>query len=136
MKLQQVQVTRLVALGVVVLLEGVALLSAVLHVEILPLPPGTYARIVSVAVFVLPSLVGLLARRLEAALLLASLPFWVLGVVYLAVFSPVWYLDLVQLGILIERVATTTVLLALASMLGWLLQRVLRGNAVSALSAR
>ncbi len=136
MQMQQGQLIRLIALGVAVVLEGVVLLSAVLHVQILPLPDNIYPSVISVAAFVLPPAVGLLARRLEAALLLAALPFWVLGVVYLAVFSPVWYLDLVQIGVLVERVASTTILLFALSILGWLLQRVLRGNTVSALKVR
>jgi hypothetical protein len=136
MQMQQSQLIRLIVLGVAVVLEGIVLLSAVLQVQLLPLPDTLYPSVVSVAVFVLPSLVGLLARRLEAALLLAALPFWVLGVVYLAVRSPVWYLDLVQIGVLVERVASTTILLFLVSLLGWLLQRVLRGNAVSAVKVR
>jgi hypothetical protein len=136
MQMQQSQLIRLIVLGVAVVLEGIVLLSAVLQVQLLPLPDTLYPRVVSVAVFVLPSLVGLLARRLEAALLLAALPFWVLGVVYLAVFSPIWYLDLVQIGVLVERVASATILLFLVSLLGWLLQRLLRGNTVSALKVR
>jgi hypothetical protein len=136
MQTQQGRPIRLIVLGVVVVLEGIVLLSAVLQVQILPLPDTLYPRVISVAVFVLPSVVGLLTQRLEAALLLAALPFWVLGIVYLAVRSPVWYLDLVQIGILVERVASTTVLLFLVSLLGWLVQRVLRGNTVSALQAR
>ncbi len=136
MQMQQGQLIRLIALGVAVVLEGVVLLSAVLHVQILPLPDNIYPSVISVAAFVLPPVVGLLARRLEAALLLAALPFWVLGVVYLAVFSPVWYLDLVQIGVLVERVASATILLFALSILGWLLQRVLRGDTVSAFKVR
>ena len=136
MQMQQGQLIRLIALGVVVVLEGVVLLSAVLHVQILPLPGNIYPGVISAAAFVLPPVVGLLARRLEAALLLAALPFWALGVVYLTVRAPVWYLDLVQIGVLVERVASTSVLLFALSILGWLLQRVLRGNTVSALKVR
>ena len=136
MQMQQGQLIRLIALGVAVVLEGVVLLSAVLQVQILPLPDNIYPSVISVAAFVLPPVVGLLARRLEAALLLAALPFWVLGVVYLTLRPELWYLDLVDIGVLVERVASTTILLFALSIVGWLLQRVLRGNTVSALKVR
>jgi hypothetical protein len=128
MKMPRNETIRLSALGVLVLLEGLALVSAILHISLLPLPESAYAPVVSVAVFVLPSAVGLLSRRLEAALLLAAVPFWALGAVYLTLRAPIWELGLVQLGILIERAASATILLGILSLLGWLLRRVIPGT--------
>jgi hypothetical protein len=92
------------------------------------LPIGTvYGNIVSVAVFVLPTVIGLLARRFEAAILLAVLPFWLIAVVYLARYAPPWNLDLFSLGPLAGRVAAATFLLGGLGFLGWLLRRALFG---------
>jgi hypothetical protein len=129
------EVPRLAALGLAVLLEGVAILSAVLQSSLLPL--GTvYPHVISVAVFVLPSLVGLLAQRLEVAILLAELPLWTLAVVYLATRAPLWTVDLLQLGVLAGRVAGVTFLLGGLSVLGWLLRRVILGQTIGIARAR
>lgn len=123
-KAQRGDTLRLVALGAAVLLEAVALLSVVLQSAILPplVGSGIYPNVISVAVFILPSLVGLLSYRLPTALLLGILPFWALAVVYLAVFAPIYVIDLIQLGVLAERVAATSVLLLVLSALGWILR--------------
>lgn len=134
MNMEQGQLARLVALGVTVLLEGFAVLSVVLQVAFFPL--GIYPNIVSVAVFVLPSLVGLLSRRLEVALLLAVAPFWTLAVIYLAIFKPVWDLDLLQLGVLASRVASLTILLGALGALGWLVRRVAMERMATAMKVR
>ena len=121
---------RLVALGAVVLLEGGAVVSAVLRAAV-PLGVFIYPNILSVAVFLLPTAVGLLSRRLEVAILFAILPFWALALVYLAVFAPVWNVDLFQLGVLASRVGGSSVLLGVLGSLGWLLRRVLQGRGIS-----
>ena len=121
---------RLAALGFVVLLEGGAVISAVLRAQV-PLCVFIYPNILSVAVFVLPTVVGLLSRRLEVAILFAILPFWALALVYLAIFAPVWNVDLFQLGILASRVGGSSVLLGVLGSLGWMLRRVLRGGGLS-----
>jgi hypothetical protein len=138
MKRQDGDTLRLVALGAAVLLEAVALLSVVLQSAILPptLGSGIYPNVVSVAVFVLPSLVGLLSRRLATALLFGILPFWALAVVYLAVFAPIYVIDLIQLGVLAERVAATSILLAVLAALGWVLRSVLFPQTTSTLGRR
>jgi hypothetical protein len=138
MKRQDGDTLRLVALGAAVLLEAVALLSVVLQSAILPptLGSGIYPNVVSVAVFVLPSLVGLLSRRLATALLFGILPFWALAVVYLAIFAPIYVIDLIQLGVLAERVAATSILLALLAALGWVLRSVLFPQTTSTLGRR
>jgi hypothetical protein len=136
MKMPRNELIRLIALGVAVVLEGGVLLITVLRAQILPLG-NFYPNIISVAVFVLPSVVGLLSRRLEVAVLLAVLPFWVLAVVYLAVYSPVWYGgDLVALGVLASRVAGYSIVLFSLSILGWFLRRVLTGNTISSVKVR
>jgi hypothetical protein len=114
---------RLSALGIAVVLEGAALVSVILNISLLPI--RIYPNIVSVAVFVLPSLVGLLARRLEIAILLALLPFYALAVVYSILFAPVWNVDLFSLGVLVQRVANTSVMLGVLGVIGWLLRRVI-----------
>jgi hypothetical protein len=131
MQTERQDLLRLVGLGVAVLLESAAALSVVLRLQLLPL--GTfYPYVVSVAAFVLPSVVGLLAQRLEVAVLLAILPIWVLGVVYLALFAPVWNIDLVQIGALVSGAANYTLLFGLLGLLGWLLRRLMLRRAISA----
>jgi hypothetical protein len=124
--LERGELYRLIALNLAVLLEGAALLSIILRIGLLPI--GTvYGNIVSVAVFVLPTGIGLLARRFEAAILLAVLPFWLIAVVYLARYAPPWNVDLFSLGPLAGRVADATLLLGGLGFLGWLLRRALFG---------
>ena len=124
--LERSELYRLIALDLAVLLESTALLSVILRIGLLPI--GTvYGNIVSVAVFVLPTVVGLLARRFEAAILLAVLPFWLIAVVYLARYAPPWNVDLFSLGPLAGRVADLTLLLGGLGYLGWLLRRALFG---------
>src|SRR5258708_11359808 len=70
--LERGELYRLIALNLAVLLEGAALLSILLRIGLLPI--GTvYGNIVSAALCALPTVVGLLARRFEAAILLARL---------------------------------------------------------------
>lgn len=127
---QQSETLRLVGLGVAVLLEGAAVLSVVLRATLLPLGI-LYPPVISVAIFVLPSVVGLLTRRFEAAVLAAVLPMWLLGVVYLGIRQPVWNIDLYDLGILASRVAGFSVLLGALATLGWFVRRLISGKAIS-----
>jgi hypothetical protein len=122
-RLERGELMRLIALGIAVVLEGAALLSVILNITFVPIK--VYPSIVSVAVIVLPSIVGLLARRLEVAILLALLPFYTLAVVYSLLFQPVWNVDLFTLGVLVQRVANTSVLLGVLAVIGWLLRRVI-----------
>jgi hypothetical protein len=122
-KLERGELMRLIALGIAVVLEGAALVSVILNITLVPIK--IYPSVVSVAVFVLPSIVGLLARRLEVAVLLALLPFYTLAVVYSILFQPVWNVDLFTLGVLVQRVANTSVLLGVLAVIGWLLRRVI-----------
>jgi hypothetical protein len=117
---------RVIILGIAVVLESLAVLSVAEHLELAPL--GTfYPNLISVAVFLLPSLVGLLSQRLTVALLLAALPFWALAVVYLVVARPLWDIDLFSIGALAQRAAGVSVLLLALGLAGWLLRRVIPG---------
>jgi hypothetical protein len=131
MTLERNNLPRLITLVVALLLESVSLLSVILNIALFP--GQIYANVASVAVFVLPSLVGLLSKRIEVALVLSVLPFWVLAVVYLAGFAPLWNVDLVTIGVLVQRAANTTLMLGLLGGFGWLVRRVaLRRPATSA----
>jgi hypothetical protein len=116
------ELVRYVLLGVVVVLEALAVLSAVLHIAFLPFPT-IYPSLDSLLVIVLPLLVGFLTQRLEVAILLAVAPFVVLAVVYSTIYSPVWQIDLVQLGVLASRVTGMLYLLGGLGLVGWLLRR-------------
>jgi hypothetical protein len=117
-------IPRLLALGALVILEGLAVLSTVLNIVFLPL--GTvYPNVASVTILVLPVIIGAVAQKLEAAIALTVLPFFVLAVVYTAVYAPVWNIDLFQLGVLAGRVAGAAFLLGGLGAFGWLLRRML-----------
>jgi hypothetical protein len=124
---------RLIGLGVAVLLEGLAVLSVVLNSRFFSLGEF-YPNVISVALFVLPSAIGVLSRRLEVALLLATLPWWVTSVVYLAEFGAVWNIDLFQLGVLAGRVAGMAILLGILSLFGWLIRRIVLHQSVTNVS--
>jgi hypothetical protein len=115
-------IIRLVVLGVVVLLEGLAVLSLVLKQQFFSLG-GIYANIISVAVFVLPLLIGVLSRRLTGAIFLATLPFLITAIIYLGFFGDPYNIDLFQLGVLAGRVAAIGILLALLGTLGWIARK-------------
>ena len=116
-------ILRLIALGILVILEGLAVVSTVLNVVFLPLGVA-YPNIASVSILILPVVIGLVSGRLEVAIVLTVLPFFVLAVVYTAVFAPVWNIDLFQLGVLAGRVAGAAFLLGGLGAFGWLLRRI------------
>jgi hypothetical protein len=114
---------RLLVLGVLVLLEGIAVVSTVLNIVFLPV--GTvYPNIASVSILILPVVIGLLSQRFEVAIVLTVLPFFVLVVVYTARYAPVWNIDPFQLGVEAGRVAGAAVLLGGLGWFGWLLRRI------------
>ncbi len=115
-------IIRLVVLGVVVLLEGLAVLSLIFKQQFFSLG-GVYANIISVAVFVLPLVIGVLSRRLTGAIFLATLPFLITSIIYLAFFGDPYNIDLFQLGVLAGRVAAIGILLALLGTLGWIARK-------------
>jgi hypothetical protein len=115
-------IIRLVALGVVVLLEGLAVLSLIFKYQFFSLG-GAYANIISVAVFVLPFVVGVLSHRLTGAVFLATLPFLISSAIYLGFFGDPFNIDLFQLGVLAGRVAAIGILLAFLATLGWVARR-------------
>jgi hypothetical protein len=130
-KLARNDVIRLGAVGVLVVLEGLVMVSTVLNIVLLPL--GTvYPNIASVAILVLPVIIGALSLRVEVAVALTVLPFFVLAVVYAAAFAPVWNIDPFQLGVQAGRVAGAAFLLGGLGALGWIFRRVFMGNSQSA----
>ncbi len=123
LKTGQNDIIRLIALGVLVILEGLAMISTMLNLVFLPIG-NVYPNIASVAILILPVVIGLVARRWEVAIVLTVLPFFVLAVVYTTVFAPVWNIDLFQLGVLAQRVAGAAFLLGGLGFFGWLLRRI------------
>ena len=115
-------IIRLNVLGVVVLLEGLAVLSLILKQQFFSLG-GIYANVISVAVFVLPLLIGVLSRRLTGAIFLVTLPFLITSIIYLGFFGDPYNIDLFQLGVLAGRVAAIGILLALLGTLGWIARK-------------
>jgi hypothetical protein len=114
---------RLIVLGVLVLLEGFAVISTALNIVFLPI--GTvYPNIASVSILILPVVIGLLSPRFEVSIVLTVLPFFILVVVYNAIYAPVWNIDVFQLGVLAGRVAGVMVLLGGLGWFGWLLRRI------------
>lgn len=122
--LQRNDIVRLVALGILVILEGVALVSTMLNIVFVPI--GTlYPNVASVVILVLPVIIGALANRIEAAVTLNVLPFFILAVIYTSVYAPVWNIDLYQLGTLAERVAGAMFLFGGLGAFGCMLRRAL-----------
>lgn len=124
LKTGQNDIIRLIALGVLVILEGLAMISTMLNVVFVPLG-GSYPNIASVAILILPIVVGVVTHRFEVAIILTVLPFLVLAIVYTAAFAPVWNIDLFQLGVLAGRVAGAAFLLGGLGYFGWLVRRIL-----------
>lgn len=98
------RIFRLIGLGGLVILEGLAVLSAMLNIVFLPIG-SIYPNVASVAVLLLPVIVGAFSGRLDVAIVLAVTPFFVLALVYTTVYAPVWNIDLFQLGEMARRVA-------------------------------
>jgi hypothetical protein len=116
------ELLRVLALGIAVLLEGAAILSVVLNSEYL-VTGKYYPNVISVLLFVMPTVIGLLSARLVTSLVLSALPWWITSVIYLAEFGAVWNIDLFQLGVLAGRVAGMIVLLFALSLFGWAIRR-------------
>ncbi len=118
---------RLVALGVVVALQIVLLLVALVPPTIWAdhgLPngpiPTTAAPIVAGLFYVLPSLTGLLARRWQVAIILATLPAWLdLGIFAVAASVRIGPYYLVLEPHAVSTVGTLELFAALGA-LGWL----------------
>lgn len=122
------EIIRQIALGALAVLEGLAVISTVLNFVFIPL--GTlYPNVASVSVLIFPVIIGALSRRLEIAVVLTVLPFFILALVYTAVFAPVWNVDLFQLGVLAGRVSGGAFLLGGLGIFGWMLRRIFRREA-------
>jgi hypothetical protein len=128
------EIARVIGLVVADLIEAVAILSVALRAEFLPLG-AAYPAIVSAVVILIPTVVGLLSRRWEAAMVVAVLPFWVMGVVYQIVFTPVWNLDLLSIGNVLTPFVAVSAFAVGLGYLGWLLRRIFLGRASTEVSA-
>jgi len=117
------ELLRLAGLGAAALLEGAAILSIILNSEFL-VTGKFYPNVISVLLFVMPTVIGLLSGRLVTALALAALPWWVTSVIYLAEFGAVWNIDIFQLGVLAGRVAGMIVLLFALALFGWAIRAI------------
>ncbi len=96
------------------------------------LPLGViYPNVASVAILILPIIIGVVSRRWEVAIVLTVLPFFVLAVVYTTIYAPVWNIDLFQLGVLAGRVAGAIFLLGGLGWFGYLLRRIFMRGATA-----
>jgi hypothetical protein len=127
-------VPRLIGLNLAILLEGVAMLSIALRVTFLPIGQF-YPSVVSAVIFLLPIVIGLLSKRIEAGVLLPLLPVLAIVAVYLILYAPVWNVDLFTLGVQAGRTAGALVLFAVLGLCGWLIRRLLFGPKATALGA-
>ncbi|HEY7342099.1 MAG TPA: hypothetical protein VH591_14570 [Ktedonobacterales bacterium] len=126
----QRDIIRLIVLGVLVILEGLAMVSTLLNIIFLPLGV-VYPNIASASILILPVLVGLVSQRFAVAIVLTVLPLLVLAVVYTTAFAPVWNIDLFYLGTLAGRVAGGLFLLGALGYFGWLLRRIFLRDSTS-----
>ncbi|HEX8032546.1 MAG TPA: hypothetical protein VF510_01800 [Ktedonobacterales bacterium] len=117
------RIFRLIGLGGLVILEGLSVLSAMLNIVFLPIG-SIYPNVASVAVLILPAIVGAFSRRLEVAIVLAVTPFLVLALVYTTVYAPVWNIDLFQLGEMARRVAGAMFLFGGLGAFGWMVRNI------------
>ncbi len=127
-------VLRLIVLAVAVLLEAAAVLSVVSQTAFVPLG-AAYPNAISITAYVLPTVVGFLCQRFEAAIVLAVLPFWTMVLIYVGVYAPVYNTDLLQLGTLAGPVAGSSFLLAGLGLLGWMVRRAVVARGASAVKA-
>lgn len=121
---QRNDILRLIGLGLLVIIEGLAVVSTVLNLVFIPQFGTAYPNIASVVILILPVLIGLVSRRLEVAIVLTVAPFFVLALVYTAVYAPVWNIDLFQLGVLAFRVASAMFLLGGLGAFGSLIRKI------------
>ena len=120
-------IIQMIALIVLVLLEGLAIISAALDLVFLPLG-SVYPNVASLLILLLPIAIGAISRNWEVAIVAAALPFLVLAVVYTTIYAPAWNIDLFQLGVLAMRVAGAEFLFGGLGFFGLLLRNVtLRG---------
>jgi hypothetical protein len=124
LNLSRDEIIRYSALGVLTIIEGFVVVSVILNLVFIPIGPF-YPNIASVSILILPVLIGALSKRVEVAVVLTVLPFFVLSVVYTTVYAPIWNIDLFQLGTLAGRAAGAAFLLGGLGAFGWMLRRVI-----------
>lgn len=128
LKLTSGEIVRMVALGLLVIIEGFTVVSVLLNIVFLPLGPF-YPNIASAAVLVFPVVIGALSKRYETAIALTVAPFFILALIYTLVYAPVWNVDLFYLGTLAGRVAGGVVLLGALGAFGCMLRRLVSREA-------
>jgi hypothetical protein len=125
------EVIRLVTLGALVILEGLAVVSVLLNLVFVPVGQF-YPNIASASILVLPVIIGAFSKRVEVAVVLTVLPWFILALVYTARYAPVWNVDMYYLGTLAGRTAGAAFLLGGFGAFGWMLRRILLREAKAA----
>lgn len=124
LSLNRNDIARYIVQGILTIIEGFAVVSVALNLVFLPL--GTaYPNIASASILILPVLIGAFSRRWEVAVVLTVLPFFILALVYTAIYTPVWNVDIVYLGTLAGRVSGAAFLLGGLGAFGWMLRRII-----------
>jgi hypothetical protein len=124
LNLSRDDIIRYIVQGVLTIIEGFTVVSVALNLVFLPI--GTaYPNIASAAILILPVLVGSFSKRVEVAVVLAVLPFFILALVYTTVYTPIWNIDIVYLGTLAGRISGAAFLLGGLGAFGWMLRRII-----------
>jgi hypothetical protein len=111
-------------LVLLVILEGAVIASAALNLVFLQ-AGSVYPNIASIAILILPLLIGGFSTEWEIAVVATTLPYLILIAVYTAVYAPVFNIDLYQLGVLAGRVAGGGFLFGGLGFFGLVLRRVI-----------
>ena len=117
-------ILRMSVLLLLVIIEGAVIASAALNVVFLQ-AGSLYPNLASIAILVLPLLIGGFSKQWEIAVVAATAPYLVLIIVYTAVYAPVFNIDLYQLGVLAGRVAGGGFLFGGLGALGLILRHVI-----------
>jgi hypothetical protein len=124
LNLSRSEIIRYIVLGMLTIIEGFTVVSVTLNLVFLPI--GTvYPNIASAAILILPALIGGFSKRVEVAVVLAALPFFILALVYTTVYTPVWNVDIVYLGTLAGRISGAAFLLGGLGAFGWMVRRII-----------
>lgn len=123
-ELRHSDIFRLIALGALAIIEGLAVVSVLLNLVFLPIG-SFYPNIASASILILPVLIGAFSKRVEVAVVLTVLPWFILALIYTTWYAPVWNVDLFYLGTLAGRVAGASFLLGGLGAFGWMLRRII-----------
>lgn len=122
--LSRSDILRISVLGLLVIIEGAVIASAALNLVFLQ-AGSVYPNIASIAILILPLLIGGLSKQWEIAIVASTLPYLVLIAIYTSVYAPVFNIDLYNLGVLAGRVAGGGFLFGGLGYLGLLLRRII-----------